>query len=65
MLLYVVALPIVRPLDTRILGIHIFATDLIFAAAFVFWLASLLDRKPRFESRYLIFVGSFFLALLL
>ena len=65
MLLYVAVLPVVRPLDTRILGVHIFAMDLIFAAAFFFWLASLLDRKPRFEGRYLIFAGSFFLALLI
>lgn len=65
MVLYVLALPIVRPLDTRILGIHIFATDLIFAAAFLFWIASLLSRRLWFESRYLIFAGAFFLALLL
>jgi hypothetical protein len=65
MLLYVVALPIVRPLDTRILGIHIFATDLIFAAAFLFWLGSLAKRRPWFDTRYLLFAGSFFLALLL
>jgi len=65
MLLYVVVLPIVRPLDTRILGIHVFATDLIFAAAFVSWLASLYQREVRFDRRYLLFVGAFFLAFLI
>lgn len=63
MLLYVGLLPIVRPLDTRILGIHIFATDLIFAAAFLFWLASAIKKRPWFDSRYLGFAGAFFLAL--
>jgi hypothetical protein len=63
MLLYVVALPIVRPLDTRLLGIHVFATDIIFAAAFAFWLASVFRRGPWFDLRYLVFAGIFFLAL--
>ncbi len=63
MLLYVVVLPIVRPLDIRLLGIHIFATDLIFAVAFLLWLVSLVQRKPSFNLRYFGFVGFFFLAL--
>ena len=61
MLIYVAALPIVRPLDTRILGVHVFATDLIFAAAFLFWLASGLTRKPWFDRKYAGFGGAFFL----
>lgn len=63
MLLYVVVLPIVRPLDTRILGIHVFATDLIFALAFLFWLASLLKRRPVLNIRYIAFAFAFFLSL--
>lgn len=62
MLLYVAAVPIVQPLDTRILGIHVYATDVIFAAAFLFWLASIRDRKPALDQRYLAFVGAYFLA---
>ncbi len=63
MLLYVALLPIVRPLDTRILGIHIFATDLIFFGAFLFWLVSLVKRRPGIEFRFLGFVAVFFLSL--
>lgn len=65
MLLYVVTLPIVWPLDTRILGIHVFATDLIFAAAFVFWRVSLSKGAIQFDRRYLLFVAAFFLAFLI
>lgn len=65
MLLYVVALPIVRPLDTRILGAHVFATDLIFAAAFAAWLISLYQRRPWVDRRYLSIAGAFFFALAL
>jgi hypothetical protein len=63
MLLYVVALPIVRPLDTRILGIHIFAADLLFAVAFTFWIGSLYSRRAWFDRRHLAFAGIFFTAL--
>lgn len=65
MLLYVGVLPIVRPLDTRILGIHIFATDLIFAGAFLFWLLAAVRRRPWFDPKYLAAAGAFFFALLL
>jgi len=63
MLLYVVLLPIVRPLDTRILGIHVFATDLVFAAAFLLWFLSVFKRRPIFDVRYIGFALAFFLAL--
>lgn len=64
MLVYVVVLPIVRPFDTRILGIHVFTADLIFAAVFFFWLFARCGRNHFFfNARYLAFVGSFFLAL--
>lgn len=63
MLLYVVLLPIVRPLDARILGIHVFATDLVFATVFLFWLASFSKRKPVFSARYCGFAIAFFLSL--
>lgn len=63
MLFYVVVLPIVRPLDTRILGIHVFATDLIFASALLFWLVSAVLKRPDLDRRYLVIVGTFFLAL--
>lgn len=62
-LLYVAILPIVRPLDTRILGIHVFATDIIFAAAFFCWVFSCLHRPPLIERRYMVFAGAFSLAL--
>src|SRR5690606_3114026 len=62
MLLYVGVLLIVRPLDTRILGIHIFATDLIFAGAFLFWLLAAVRRRPWFDPKYLAAAGAFFFA---
>lgn len=65
MLLYVAALPLVRPLDTRILGIHVYATDLIFAAAFFFWIVSIRNRRPRVDLRYLIFIGAYFIAFII
>ncbi|MEQ1763962.1 MAG: O-antigen ligase family protein [Pyrinomonadaceae bacterium] len=63
MLLYVMVLPIVRPLDTRLLGIHVFTTDLIFAAAFLFWMLSLVKRRPMMNLRFLGSALAFLLAL--
>lgn len=62
-LVYVVFLPIVRPLNFRYLGIHILLTDVIFAAALAFWILSFRHRRLVLDRRYAAFVGAFLVAL--
>jgi O-antigen ligase len=64
-LLLVFSIPFVRPFDFYLFGLKISATDLIFPAAFAFWLIALLRKQARFRpGKFYYFLGFYGLALI-
>lgn len=65
-LIFVFSLPLVRPFNFRYNGIQIPISDLIFLAAFIIWVVSLLARQAKFRfHRLYYFLGAFGFAMTL